>query len=162
MGLTCRDVMVPSHIQKTIHPDESVSSALEIIKASKARFLPAVDENGLYVGLFSAPTLLKLILPKAAALGFSSGPGRLQMSNLSFFNLTKEDFNTRIAQLKEDRVGNNLSNPDNIPVAAPDTPVMEGIFLIHNYKRHLVLVEPESWRFVGTVSANSVLDNVLD
>ena len=38
---------------------------------------------------------------------------------------------------------------------------MEGIFLIHQYKRHVILVEPQTNRFVGTLSANSLLDHVL-
>ncbi len=38
---------------------------------------------------------------------------------------------------------------------------MEGIFLLYKYKRHLILVEPETNRFIGTVSANSLLDHVL-
>lgn len=161
MGLICRDVMVPSHTQKTIHPDASVSQALDIIKACRARFLPAVDDTGKYVGMFSAPTLLKLIMPTAATINFSSDDSRLKLDNLSFLNLTREDLDKRVEQLKNEKVGDNLSRPEKIPVTAPDTPLMEGIFLIHKFKRHLVLVEPDTGRFVGTVSANSVLDNVI-
>ncbi|WP_068114705.1 CBS domain-containing protein [Tropicimonas marinistellae] len=163
MGLTCRDVMVSPEYQSTIHPDESVALALGIIKKTKARFLPIVDENQLYVGVFTAPTLLKLILPRAALIGMEhTGRRRGRLDNLSFMSLTKEDFAAQVELLKKEKVSDSMSNPANIPVAAPDTPVMEGIFLIHKFKRHVILVEPTTNRFVGTVSANSVLDHVLN
>lgn len=161
MGLTCRDVMVSPHIQKTVAPNESVATAFKIIKASRARFLPVVDADGRYVGVFSAPTLLKLILPKAALIGMNSESSRLGLDNLGFFSLSREDFEKQIDTLKDELVKDNMSLPENIPVAAPNTPVMEGIFLIHQYKRHLMLVDPDTNKFVGTVSANSLLDQVL-
>lgn len=161
MGLTCFDVMVPTAQQNTIHPDESVATAFQIIKKSRARFLPVVDSDGKYVGVFTAPTLLKLILPRAATIGMSSEATRVPIENLGFMNLTKADFDTQVERLREEKVSDNLSNPANIPVAAPDTPVMEGIFLVWKYKRHVILVEPDTKRFVGTVSSNSLLDHVL-
>ena len=91
----------------------------------------------------------------------SSESARVPISSLSFMDLTKEDFQERISQLNKERVGDNISNAANIPVTAPDTPVMEGIFLIHKFKRHVILVEPDTNRFVGTVSANSLMDHAL-
>jgi CBS domain-containing protein len=161
MGISCKDVMVPSHVQKTVPPHESVATALKIIKASRARFLPVVDEQGTYKGVFSAPTLLRLLLPKAALIGLDNEASRLNMNHLGFLSLNNEDFDAQVAQLKDKHVVDHMSLPENIPVAAPDTPVMEGIFLIHRYKRHLMLVEPDTQAFVGTVSANSLLDQLL-
>ncbi|RYH10198.1 HPP family protein [Tropicimonas sp. IMCC6043] len=159
MGLTCFDVMVSPEVQNTIHPEESVAKAFNIIKRSHARFLPVVDHQGRYLGVFTAPTLLKLILPKAALIGLSNT--RVPLSSLGFMSLSEEDFHQRLMQLRNEKVGDNLSDPKNIPVTSPDTPVMEGIFLIHQYKRHVILVDPATDRFVGTVSANSLLDHVL-
>lgn len=160
-GLTCADVMVPPDMQKTIHPDESIATAFRMIKDSRIRFLPAVREDGTYVGVFSAPTLLRLILPKAATIGMSSESSRLNLDHLSFMSLSRTDFAEQLDHLRTEKVADNLSNPANIPVAAPNTPIMEGIFMIHKFKRHLMLVEPGSKRFVGTVSPNSLLDSVL-
>ncbi|RBW62697.1 hypothetical protein DS906_01495 [Ruegeria sp. A3M17] len=161
MGLTCYDVMVPQEVQKTILPDESIATAFNIIRGSRARFLPVVAEDGTYVGVFTAPTLLKLILPKAATIGLNDDASRVAIDSLSFMNLTREDFEQQMERLKTEKVRDNMSRSSNIPVAAPDTPVMEGIFLIYKYKRHVILVEPETNRFVGTVSANSLLDRAL-
>lgn len=168
MGLTCYDVMVPPEKQNTILPGESVATAFNVIKRSRARFLPVVDESGKYLGVFTAPTLLKLFLPKAVLISPAGTIGkgksktrRGQLDNLSFMRLSEEDLNAQLERLKDERVVDHMSDPDNIPVAAPDTPVMEGIFLIYQYKRHVILVEPKTGRFVGTLSANSLLDHVL-
>lgn len=160
MGLTCRDVMVSPHIQKTVAPTESVATAFQIIKASRARFLPVVDTDGSYVGVFTAPTLLKLILPKAVTMSMGASLSRMSLDNLNFMSLSKDDFDAQIAALKDERVIDNMSLPENIPVATPDTPVMEGIFMIHKFKRHLILVDEDTNQFVGTVSANSLLDTI--
>lgn len=160
-GLTCADVMVSPEMQNRVDPEESVATAFRMIKNHRIRFLPAVRPDGTYVGVFSAPTLLKLILPQAATIGLHSTSSRLNLEHLSFMSLSRADFTEQLERLKTEKIADNLSNPANIPVAAPDTPVMEGIFLIHKYKRHLMLVEPETRRFVGSVSPNSLLDSVL-
>lgn len=159
MDLTCRDVMVPSAIQRTVSPDASVATAFNIIKQSRARFLPVVAEDGTYMGVFSAPTLLKLFLPKAALINQTYEPSKFE--NLNFFSLSKADFEKQLESLRYEKVVDNMSLPANIPVAAPDTPIMEGIYKIHKYKRHLMLVEPGTGKFIGSVSANSILDQVL-
>lgn len=162
MSLTCFDVMVPTDRQRTIHPDHSVAEALQIIKETRARFLPVVDDEGLYLGVFTSPTMLKLILPQAATIGLEADGMRVAMNHLSFMSLSKADFAHRVGHLKDERVSDHLSNPENIPVAHPETPLMEGIFLIYKHKRHVILVEPKSNRFVGTISSNSVFDAVID
>lgn len=161
MGLTCADVMVSADLQKTIKPEASVAEALEMLKKYRCRFLPVVDQSGKYHGVFSAPTMLKLLLPKAATIGLNTESMRVSMDHLGFMNLDKEHFSGQVEALKGERVLDNMSNPNNIPVAAPNTPVMEGIFLVYKFKRHVMLVEPETQRFVGTVSANSLLDKVF-
>ncbi|MCV6596759.1 MAG: CBS domain-containing protein [Mangrovicoccus sp.] len=161
MGLTCSDVMLPPEHQQTIGPDDSIATAFNVIKKSRARFLPVVDENGVYLGVFTSPTLLKLILPKAATIGMGSESTRVALDNLGFMSLSKSDFDDQLEHLKLEKVSDNMSNPANIPVAAPDTPIMEGIFLIYKFKRHVILVDPKTKRFVGTVSPNSLLDHVL-
>ncbi|MBE3639541.1 CBS domain-containing protein [Mangrovicoccus algicola] len=161
MGLTCADVMVPPEKQQTIRPEASVAEALRMIRTSRARFLPVVDATGRYVGVFSSPTLVKLILPQAATIEMAASSGSGRLGNLRFLGLSREDFAAQLDRLGGQRVADNLSRPENIPMADPATPVLEGIRLIYKFKRHVMLVEPGSGRFVGTLSANSLLDQVL-
>lgn len=161
MGLTCRDVMVPPHIQKTVDPGASVANALHIIKESRARFLPVVRSDGQYIGVFSAPTLLRMILPKAITIDLFNDKSRVGLEQLAFMKLSKADFEAQVAKLKDEMVQDNMSRPENIPVVAPNTPVMEGVLQIYKFKRHLMLVEPDTKQFIGTVSSNSLIDEVL-
>ncbi len=158
MGLTCRDVMVSRDHQKTIHPDASVADAYAIFKETRIRFLPVVDDAGVYLGVFTSPTLMRMLLPQAVTIGRSES-AMAAMPNLGFMSLSQENFEERVATLKNERVVDNMSNPDNIPVAHPDDPILHGIFMIYKFKRHLMLLEPGTNKFVGTVSANSVLDH---
>lgn len=161
MALTCQDVMVSPERQLTIGPDTSVSDAFQVFKKHRARFLPVVDETGTYLGVFTAPTLLKLLLPKAATIGLNTDSMRVSLEGLGFMSLSKDDFETRLEHLRDELVKDNMSNPANIPVTAPQTPIMEGIFLYYKFKRHVVLVDPDSGKFVGTVSSNSLLEKAL-
>jgi CBS-domain-containing membrane protein len=161
MVLTCQDVMVSPDQQITVTPDTSVRDAFQLFKQHRARFLPVVDANGIYHGVFTAPTLLKLLLPKAATIGVNTDSMRVSIESLGFMSLTKEDFSAQLETLKDEKVRDNMSSPVNIPVVAPTTPIMEGIFLYYKYKRHVVLVEPNTGRFVGTVSSNSLLEKAL-
>jgi CBS domain-containing protein len=153
--------MVPTENQNTIHPDASVADAFHMINETRARFLPIVDDAGKYHGVFSAPTLMRMLLPRAATIGMNMEKTRVAIDNLSFMSLSGDDFSAQVEHLKDIKVIDNMSDPVNIPVTAPSTPIMEGMFLIYKYKRHVMLVEPGNKRFVGTLSSNSVLDSVL-
>lgn len=161
MVLTCQDVMVSPDRQITVGPETSVSDAFQLFKKHRARFLPVVDDKGVYLGVFTAPTLLKLLLPRAATIGLNTDSMQFSIDSLGFMSLTTEDFQERLAALKDENVRDNMSSPVNIPVVAPSTPIMEGIFLYYKFKRHVVLVEPGTGRFVGTVSSNSLLEKAL-
>lgn len=158
MGLTCRDVMVPHEHQKTIHPDASVAEAYAIFKETRIRFLPVVKDDGTYLGVFTSPTLMRMLLPQAVTIGRSDSD-MSAMQNIGFMSLSQENFEERVASFKDEHVVDNMSNPDNIPVASPEDPILHGIFMIYKFKRHLMLLETGTQKFVGTVSANSVLDH---
>lgn len=161
-SLTCFDAMLPPDRQRTISPNASVYEAFCLLRESRARFLPVVQEDGTYCGVFTAPTLLRLLLPRAATIGVRGDADGTHFEKLSFLNMEKADFDTQIDKLHLEKVSDHMSDPENIPTTAPETPIMEGILLIYKFKRHVILVEPKTNRFVGTVSANSIFDRVLD
>lgn len=161
MGLTCKDVMGVS--QSTLRPTDTVSKAFKLMRSKGIRFLPVVEEDGTYVGVFTSPTLIKLLLPRAMTIELGKGkkPNK-SLNNLGFYSIDEETFHNSLAEEKDEPVTNHLSDPDNIPIVSPDTSVMEGVLLLHKYKRHVIVVEPKSKQFVGVVSINSVLKKMFD
>lgn len=159
MSLTCKDVMGAE--QATLRPTDTVSTAFRLMRKKGIRFLPVVDTDGTYVGVFTSPTLIKLLLPRAMTIQMS-GKDSKGLSNLGFYNVDEETFHHSLAEEKDEPVINHLSDPDNIPLVAPETPVMEGVLLLHKYKRHVIVVEPETNHFVGVVSINSMLKKMFD
>lgn len=159
MTLTCKDVMVEN--QCILRPTDTVSTAFRLMRTKGVRFLPVVAEDGTYVGVFTSPTLIKLLLPRAITIQMS-GKDSKSLSNLGFYNVDEETFHDSLAEEKDEPVINHLSDPDNIPLVAPDTSVMEGVLLLHKHKRHVILVDPDSNRFIGVLSINSVLKKMFD
>lgn len=159
MTLTCKDVMVED--QCILRPTDTVSKAFQLTRQKGIRFLPVVEEDGSYVGVFTSPTLIKLLLPRAMTIQMS-GKDSKSLSNLGFYNVDEETFHQALAEEKDEPVINHLSDPGNIPTVAPNTSVMEGVLLLHKYKRHVILVDPDSNRFIGVVSINSMLRKMFD
>lgn len=161
MSLTCKDVMGTGQV--VLHPTDTVSKAFKLMRQKGIRFLPVVEEDGAYVGVFTSPTLIKLLLPRAMTIELGGAKkSSKSLSNLGFYNVDEEVFHESLAEEKDEPVMNHLSDPDNIPIVTPDTSVMEGVLLLHKYKRHVIVVEPETNRFIGVVSINSMLKKMFD
>lgn len=159
-NLMCRDVMPKD--QEVLHPEDTVSKAFKLMRRKGMRFLPVVDENGIYLGVFTSPTLIRLMLPRAMTIQLGGKNANKGLYNLNFLNMEEEDFYDSLSEVKNEPVGKHLSDPKNIPVTSPDTPIIEGVLLLHQYKRHVILVEPETEKFVGVVSINSALRKIFD
>lgn len=160
MSLTCKDLMRPNQV--TLSPDDTVITAFKLILEHGMRFLPVVDNTGRYLGVFTSPTLIKLLLPRAMTIELGGKDAHKGLNNLGFFNIGEADFHQSLTDIKDEKVINHLSEKSNIPVVAPDTPIMEGVLLLHQYKRHVILVEPDTDKFVGVLSINAVLQKVFD
>lgn len=159
MSLTCKQVMLSEQV--TLKPDDTVSKAFNLMHQNGMRFLPVIDDDGRYMGVFTSPTLIRLLLPAAMTIQMS-GKKAKGLHNLGFYSLDQADLKASLSEVKDEKVSKHLSKPENIPVIAPDTSIMEGILLLHQYKRHVILVEPETNQFVGVLSINAVLRTVFD
>ncbi len=160
MTLTCRDVMLAEPV--LLSPDDSVEKAFKLICEHGMRYLPVVDADGIYVGVFTSPTLIKLLLPSSLTIKVGGMDTDKGLKNLGFYHMDKEDFMEKSKDLHLEKVVDNLSNPKNIPLTHPDTPIMEGILLLHNYKRHVILVEEETNKFIGVLTIKSVLNSIFN
>ncbi len=163
MSLTCRDVMISSDLQAVLRPTDTVSTAFQLMRKKGVRFLPVVDNDGKYLGVFTSPTLIKLLLPRALTIEVGGNDDAPQaLSDLKFYHVDKKTFHNSLKEEKDASVMNYLSDADNIPVLSPETSVMEAVLLLHRYKRHVILVEPDTNKFIGVVSINSVLKEIFD
>lgn len=160
MSLTCKDVMLAD--QPILHPNDSVSKAFKLMRRHGVRYLPVVDEEGTYLGVFTSPTLIKLLLPRAVTINLGGKGTDKGLHNLGFFNIDEEDFQHQLEELRDELVQDYLSDPKNIPVTSPKTSIMEGILLLNKYKRHVILVKPKTQKFVGVVTINSVLQQLFN
>ncbi len=163
MSLTCKDVMVSSDIQVVLRPTDTVSTAFQLMRKMGVRFLPVIDDEGKYLGVFTSPTLIKLLLPRALTIKLGGmHEAHHALNDLKFYHVDKELFHNSLAEDKNESVMNYLSEPDSIPILSPDTSIMEGVLMLHKYKRHVILVDPKTDKFVGVVSINSVLREVFE
>lgn len=160
MNLTCRDVMLECPVLLT--PEDTVEKAFKLICEHGMRYLPVVDKDNKYLGVFTSATLIMLLLPPSMTIKIGGMDTDKGLKNLGFYHMSKEDFMEISKGLREMKVIDNLSAVKNIPVASPDTSIMEGILLLHNYKRHVILVEPETQQFVGVLTIKSVLKHIFE
>lgn len=159
-NLTCKDMMLKDQV--VLRPDDTVSRAFTLMRRQGMRFLPVVKEDGTYIGVFTSPSLIRLLLPQAITIQMGGKNANKGLNDLRFFNLDQDSFEESLKEVKDEPVANYLSDPKNIPTTAPDTPIMEGILLLHKYKRHVILIEPDSKQFVGVLSNNSTLQHIFD
>lgn len=159
MTLTCRDVMLEQPV--LLSPDDTVEKAFKLIRQHGMRYLPVVDDNGKYLGVFTSATLIRLLLPPSMTIKIGGMDTDKGLKNLGFYHMDKADFAEVSTRLKNINVIDNLSDVKNIPVTSPDTSLMEGILLLHNYKRHVILAEPDSHKFVGVLTIKSVLSHIF-
>ncbi len=160
MILTCKDIV--QNNQETLLPTDTVSRAFYLMRKKGMRYLPVVSEDGEYIGVFTSPTLIKLMLPRAMTIHLGGKNSNKGLYDLNFLNMEEEDFYGALVEVKDEQVQNYLSDEKNIPVIPPNTPIIEGVLLLHKYKRHVILVEPETNQFVGVVSINAILKKIFD
>ncbi len=161
MNLTCKDVMNENQI--TVKPETNVVEAFNLIRKYKVRYLPVLEDDGTYIGVFTSPTLIKMMLPAAATIKLTGNQSSaMVVDNLNFFEIEAEDFAERLDYLVNEKVGDHLSKKRNIPIVSPNKGIMDGVMLLHKYKRHLILVEPETRKFVGVLTINSVLSHLFE
>ncbi len=161
MNLVCKDVM--NQNQLTVRPETTIIDAFNLIRKYKVRYLPVVNEDGTYFGVFTSPTLIRMLLPAAATIELASNQSSaMAVANLNFFEITPEDFADRLQNLADEKIGDHISDKRKIPIVSPKKGIMDGVMLLHKYKRHVILVEPDTRQFVGVLTINSVLGHLFD
>jgi CBS domain-containing protein len=146
--MTCRTLM--SRNPATLRPDDTVADAARRIAERKRLTLPVVEPDGCYVGLFGVPELLGLLLPAAAAEGL--------LPDLAFLSDDTRALRERLAGRADEPVG-PLAATD-LPVLRPDTPLVEGLFLMRKHRSPLPVVAEEDGKLLGLLSFWEALEAV--
>lgn len=127
---------------------DTVGHAIEIALENRLTDLPVVDDRGRLAGLLTVSHLLGLLLPKAALLGDA-------LPDLAFVQDTPEQLAAKLAGLANHEVSEFMAAPEH--VAHPDTAVTELVLLLQRGAGSVPVVERDTRRLVGMVSARDIL-----
>lgn len=159
MSLTCKDLMIPPERQAKLSAQATVRDAFYLMREGGMRFLPVIADNGDYLGVFTSPTFMKLLLPRAITIHLGGHDANKGLNDLNFYKLKDEDFYQGLKAVKDEPVLKHLSNPKDIPTTKANAPIIEGMLLLYRYKRHVILLEGK--KFVGVLSINAVMRHVF-
>lgn len=152
MENTCRDIMIAN--PKTLAPEQTLHEALNVIHNSGVRYLPVVDHNGDFVGIFSSIKLLERLLPQSISINM----GR-KMADLNFMKTNIEELQEQFNILGHEPVHQHMITRD-IPTCSPDDSIMEAIYILHQHHAHVIVTEENSDRFIGVITINALLDRL--
>jgi len=127
---------------------DSVDVALRRMLDDSVSDLPVVDASGALVGMFKLEKLYAMLLPRAALLGHG-------MSGLTFVSDTLQELREKMRDIGDDPVLDYVIKADH--VIHPDTPPLEIVLLLHNGVNNVPVVDKDSRRLVGMVSARDLL-----
>lgn len=153
MNDRCRDIMLTNPV--VLRPDQTLLEALRTIHNSGVRYLPVVDEEGNFVGIFSSLSLMRLLLPQT----FSINMGKMPV-DLNFMRTSLEELRERLGEHAHESISRHIVNED-IPTCTPDSSIMEAIYLLHVHQAHVMVTEPGSRKFVGIVTINALLSHIF-
>lgn len=149
-GACARDVMDVSPV--LLNPDDLMSDAARKIMERRYRSLAVVDKDGVFLGVITVSVMLKLTLPTAATM--STG-----LKHLNYVNVTFEELWHRFAKRANDLVANHvITNPITV---APDTPLLEVLFLIYKQRTNLPVIEKGTRRLKGMISYYDIGEHIM-
>ena len=146
--MTCRSLM--SRNPATLEPDDTVALAARRLIERKRLALPVVGPDRRYLAMFGVPELLGLLLPAAAAEGL--------VPDLAFMGDDSRSLSERLSARGAEPVG-PLADAA-LPVLRPDTPVVEGLFLMRRHRSPLAVVDEADGKLLGLLSFWEALDAI--
>jgi CBS domain-containing protein len=135
----------------TLAPDTSVEDALKILDKHKIDTLPVVEEDGLFLGLFGRRILMKNLLPVSVAMSdgiqldvkIPAAPGIARRLK-KVMPLPIHEFADR-----------------KVPYVHPEMALWQCVSLIVQYGAPLPVLETETKKFIGLISDESALSELI-
>ncbi len=148
--MPCHSAIVKKNI--TSSPDSSVEDVLKSIRKAKVHACAVIDDEGLFLGLFSIKILLKDLIPVSVAM---AGDVRIDLKVTAAPGVAKRLENSKILPVSE--------LMDRKPaIISPDAPLWEGVSLLINNGSPLPVVDNDG-KFCGLITYDSlveVLENI--
>ena len=126
-----------------LHPDSTISMAIQYIMEKRYRNLPVVDDDGHFLGVFGVHCLLRLALPKALVM-------EQGLDSADFVSDTLSDIHRRLNQYLDKPISTCMSD-DILPVS-PDMPLVETLLVLYRTRISLPVVDEDSRKLVGVIS----------
>lgn len=144
--LTAEDVMLKN--PRVVKPEDTLSSALDILAEEKRREIPVVDDNGIIQGIISCEDIIRRAIPEYI----------MMLENLTFIN----QFEPFEALLKEER---KLLVKDVMTelhyTVAPDVPLFQlTVNIVKNALPSLMVVGKDR-KLLGVITYIELVTNVL-
>lgn len=152
MKTKCQDILITN--PTILRPNHTLAQALQALQKEHVRYLPVVDEQGDFVGLFSSLTLITLLLPQTISMDLG-----IPAAGLNFMTTSTEELHHRLQDLSDKPISEYITHTD-LSVCHPESSIMEAIYLLHKFHSHVMITEKDSRRFVGIVSINSILNAI--
>ena len=137
-----------------LKPDDTVATALQMMRDRQVHNLPVLDDDGYFIGLFSLRRFSRELLPKAAKLDEHS----LQM-HINFMPDSADQLHQRLIKLGKQPVSELLEKQSKLRFCKPETPLPELLVLLSENPTSLpvVVIEGEKKKLAGMVSNWDVL-----
>lgn len=145
-----RDVMDPN--PTVLRPEDKILTAANYIMDKRYRRLPVVDNAGRYQGVFGVNCLLKLVLPKAVVM-------EKGLQSARFINEDLSDLHRRFNEYADQPI--SVCMLKDVPVAHPDTPLLEALRILYETKASLPIIDKDSGRLVGDISYWDIGEKIL-
>lgn len=146
--MPCHSAMIDKPV--TISPDTTVDKALKKIKKAKANFAIVIDGDKNVEGVFSSQILMKNLLPVSVSV---SGGVAMDVNLRAAPGVAK-----RMRKVLPIAVSNVMER--NISIVHPDTPIWEGVNFIIARGAPLIVVENDSLKFLGVITATSLVEDI--
>jgi CBS-domain-containing membrane protein len=127
---------------------DTVAEATRRMLEHRVSDLPIVDASGKLVGIFKLDRLLAGLLPSAALVGYG-------MPDLAFVSDDIDTLRRKMRKIDAAKVREFAVRPEH--VVHPDTAPVEVVLQLYRGANNLPVVERETGRLVGMVSARDVL-----
>lgn len=144
--LTAEDVMLKD--PRVVHPDDTISSALDAFSEERRRELPVVDKDGIVQGVISCEDIIRRAIPDYI----------MMLENLSFINQF-EPFENLLKEERKMLVKDVMAEAKH--TVSPGMPLFQlTVNIVKNSLPSLLVVGPDR-KLLGVITYIELVTNVL-